>query len=133
MVSIWADHRGGPRCRNCVDPAERLRLRDKIRAMGRPIATHCYLCGKAVVDARDRGQRHIVCDEDCRRRVAVIVRRQDRIWSLETPPAAICAVCGRSLAGRRSDALYCSTRCRVSAHRYATWAAVPPGAVPRRD
>jgi endogenous inhibitor of DNA gyrase (YacG/DUF329 family) len=132
LVSIWPSHDGGPCCRLCVGPAERLRLRDKIAAIGRPIAARCYLCGKTVVDARDRGQRRIVCDQDCRRRVTVIDRRNDRIWALETPPAAVCAVCGRSLGPRRrSDARYCSTRCRVSAHRYATWAAAlddSPGA-----
>ncbi|MFD4957384.1 hypothetical protein [Microbacterium sp. NPDC058389] len=32
-------------------------------------------------------------------------------------PERFCAYCGESLNGYRSDAVYCSTRCRMAAHR----------------
>lgn len=34
-----------------------------------------------------------------------------------TPPAIGCRRCGASLAGKRSDARYCSAACRVGSHR----------------
>lgn len=46
-------------------------------------------------------------------------------------PARECAKCGQEFTPRRSDARFCSSRCRVAAHRAAKVIASPDGQVPR--
>jgi hypothetical protein len=70
-----------------------------------------------VVDLRERGQRVIACSAGCRRRYYNDLRRMERRARLPTLPPLNCVECGADLIVLRSDIRYCSTRCRVRAHR----------------
>jgi hypothetical protein len=63
--------------------------------------------------AASRPRRVMLCD-DC--------QRLERNWKNAerrrlSPESRTCAQCGETFAPKRSDARFCSTRCRVAAHR----------------
>ena len=119
----WVDHRGKPVCMSCGDREIRDELLQQLfRRAGlgkRPsTASHCDGdCGRVVLDQRNRGQEMQVCSAQCRRKVLNERRRMDRRARLETPPSERCAECDAVLQSTRSDKKYCSTSCRVRAHR----------------
>ena len=106
----WLDHRGGPTCARCISKKHRDEL-------GRGVACEGG-CGRRVVDLRQRGQESMTCSDACRRLASNRRRNRRRAqgaWGQ-------CASCGTPffLLIKRTDALYCSTRCRVRAHRDRT-------------
>lgn len=116
-LAVWTEHSGGPRCEECVGAYERLDLRETLKRLNRPNWVPCAVCGRKVVDVRRRGQKHFVCSPSCRRRLPAKLRRDARASRRERPAAKACLACDEPLLGRRPDALYCSTACRVWAHR----------------
>jgi predicted nucleic acid-binding Zn ribbon protein len=58
-----------------------------------------------------------VCSDECRRRYVNDLRRIERRAKLDALPPVNCVECGAKLRVTRSDVRYCSTRCRVHAHR----------------
>lgn len=80
----------------------------------------CHGCGcdlgepaPFTVMASNRLERNACCSERCRQRVYKRVQRGGPDW-----PYRKCRSCGCSIPGTvRSDARYCSGRCRAAAHR----------------
>ncbi len=128
LIVVWLRHRGGALCAFCADE-----LLDHLYEYGqREFDKHGHRhgelldererrcageCGRIVVDLRKRGQRVIACSTQCRRRYYNDFRRMDRRAKLPTLPPLHCAECGGELVVSRSDIRYCSTHCRVGAHR----------------
>ena len=117
-LAVWTEHSGGPRCSECVGVYERLDLRQALKRLGRPSWAPCAVCGRKVVDVRRRGQKRFACSPSCRRRLPAKLRRDARAQRRDPAPARVCRACEEPLTGRRLDARYCSTACRVWAHRY---------------
>jgi hypothetical protein len=134
---VWLHHTGGPRCLACADrePTTRERIRVYVKTMEtKRLSLSCDGgCGLFVLDLRNRGQTVLACSDRCRRLVFAAYRRQARrrarMWpryEQRLPSFARCAECATELAYFRQDARYCSTRCRVRAHRRRDAAAVEP-------
>jgi hypothetical protein len=112
----WVTHRGAAWCELCVDDDVYTEL-ERLYNLG-PEAPWCVgRCGRVVLDLRNRGQRLRACSAVCRRRPRNVERQFDRRLKLEVLPLIRCAECGADLYGGRSDMRYCSSRCRVRAHR----------------
>jgi hypothetical protein len=110
------EHRGGALCAYCMDD-ETFALIDQAFERN-PWAYRCQGdCGRLVLDLRNRGQSFLACSERCRRRVFDDYRRMERRAKLPALPPIHCADCGADLHVTRSDMRFCSTRCRVRAHR----------------
>ena len=54
--------------------------------------------------------------EDLRKGEAMTRKLRERLEALRNKSARKCPSCGRSVVGR-SDAIYCTTPCRIKAHR----------------
>ncbi len=54
--------------------------------------------------------------EGLRKGEAMTRKLRERLESLQSPVSRVCPQCGRPVVGR-SDAVYCTTHCRVRAHR----------------
>ena len=83
----------------------------------------CYGCTAplttAVLTVHDyHGDFFPVCSERCRQRVAKRAQRGQGVGLMWTGYAE-CEHCGESTAHMRLGAKFCSTRCRVAAHRAA--------------
>jgi hypothetical protein len=94
-----------------VDPetGERLGTQRKL------VFSYCPTCSrKVVIDEtkreRERRRQHIFCSEVCYQKHRNLMRRHE-------PHELECQVCGESFTAKRSDARYCSARCRMRAHR----------------
>lgn len=122
----WLGHRGGPLCERCVDyrvGAGLVRLRER----GGP---RCQACGRFVLDLRKRGQVVLACSFECRREILNDLRRMERRAMRPTLPPIRCVECDADLHVTRSDIRYCSTLCRVRAHRRRTKERSAAGRVP---
>jgi hypothetical protein len=58
-----------------------------------------------------------MCSPECRREAERrrSAARREQVWVPPSP--VVCERCGEKFEARRSDARFCSTRCRVAAHR----------------
>jgi hypothetical protein len=106
---VWPTHRGGPICEFCMD--EQL-----LQALSKCTVACAGGCGRTVLDLRNRGQKNIACSDRCRRSARNADRRMERRAELPVP-SLYCVECGEQLVLTRSDVRYCSSRCRVRAHR----------------
>jgi predicted nucleic acid-binding Zn ribbon protein len=97
--------------------AEISELQARLQAAGYEPREKCP-CGREVIDPRRRGQRYVFCSFACRRSWNSQLRRLRRAEQKGIELERTCDVCGDSIGGLRSDARFCSTRCRVTAHRY---------------
>ena len=71
----------------------------------------CENCSRPVTNPDDSVHRkHTSCCWDCSQKIYSRGRRK-------TPELADCGQCGESFQVTRSDAVYCSNRCRQKAHR----------------
>jgi hypothetical protein len=142
LVSLWPTHRGGPICPRCVDDDDMLKLVDRLEHPAwfaqpstlrrlhelaqafpaNPEGLRCAAsgCNRLVLDFRNRGQWFLACSEACRRAVHTELRRVERRAQRRPPPARRCEQCVGELGASRSDARFCSVRCRVAAHRART-------------
>jgi hypothetical protein len=114
-----------PLCEHCgpaaVEDAHRWRGGyGKPRRLAARRPRPCEGCGRLVVDTEWRQRTITVCSERCRRDARSVERRG-------AGHAKACARCGQSFPAVRSDARFCSTRCRVAAHR-AELGELGPGA-----
>jgi hypothetical protein len=77
----------------------------------------CRVCGEIFMAMR-AGYTSVTCTEKCAR----IWRRQTHVQSQQprshvSHDVRLCPQCHESFTPRRSDAVYCSGRCRVAHHR----------------
>lgn len=79
----------------------------------------CEVCGEPFVERTSPGKPIYVCSRLCRRKRhnAVSAAAERAKYQPKTPAPVACALCGTLHTPKRSDALYCSVRCRVAAHR----------------
>lgn len=103
------------RCASSGHPAFDARTPDALSrpAVMRPptaaaYVTECESCGVPLLMDRDGRRQHDVCSNACR----IALYRQPS----EPREARPCERCGEPMTGR-ADRRYCSTRCRVAAHR----------------
>jgi hypothetical protein len=114
-IAVWVFHDGGPLCERCLPDElydEVLQMYDSLEL---PLCDG--LCGRYVLDVRDRGQTRVVCSASCRRRAVNDHRRMERRAKRSVLPPIRCVECGVDLYVTRSDMRYCSGGCRVRAHR----------------
>jgi hypothetical protein len=82
-------------------------------------AKPCSHCGRPVfVDRYRRGLRYFVCGDECR--VAIYNANARKSAKQKAPrivPQKRCAKCDELFTPSRSDAEYCSSKCRQSAYR----------------
>lgn len=77
----------------------------------------CLGCGERFF-RRNPGQHSTgYCSEACRRAVLAQRQRTRRATERVPPPPRPCDHCGVAFEPARSDARFCSSRCRVAAHR----------------
>src|SRR3954469_8716466 len=80
----------------------------------------CLACGKPFHAEGPGCGQVVTCAEECRRIRRLALRRELR---RRRPPPRVtyedraCKACGESFTPRRSDAVFCSVRCRVAHHR----------------
>lgn len=82
----------------------------------------CMVCGTEFL-ANDR--RHPwggglvagLCGDECRKARNALKQRGRRADAAARRQSVACAGCGQAFKPSRSDARFCSTRCRVAAHR----------------
>lgn len=111
----------------CCRPAETAWLWDRALADYRQISAYelspapCEACGRPVYvrvtdpDVYGRSSRYrVTCCERCRLRALAVRRRTGRAALRD---GQICDVCGDDFDPPRSDARYCSNRCRQKAYR----------------
>lgn len=118
----WRRTRYGIFCRDCAT-AEPQQIPDA--ALARPATRefltgaesleHCESCGAALLLVKVARRKHVYCSPACR---AQIYRDAAQVEQVERP----CEQCGAPMTGR-SDRRFCSSRCRVAAHREAADAA----------
>jgi uncharacterized OB-fold protein len=72
----------------------------------------CDVCGEVFVPPYGPRRRRF-CSDECRR----AHDRQRKAWTPVVHVEQSCAQCGELFVPARSDARYCSGRCRVAAHR----------------
>jgi hypothetical protein len=108
-------HNGGSLCERCLHDE----LHDEVMKLyeRRELSLCEGLCGRWVLDLRDRGQTTLVCSASCRRRALNELRRMERRAKRPMLPPIQCVECDTDLHVARSDMKYCSSRCRVRAHR----------------
>lgn len=114
-IAVWLFHNGGPLCEHCLHDE----LYDEVVQLyeRRALPTCVGLCGRWVLDMRDRRQNTVVCSASCRRRALNDLRRIERRAKRRMLPPLQCIECRTDLYLARSDVRYCSSRCRVRAHR----------------
>jgi hypothetical protein len=101
---IWLAHHGGPVCPQCASRHVARRWAEE----GGPCDGEC---GRTVLDLRNRHTSVLACSTRCRRRV-----HNSRRGPLR--PVRRCGWCWNPIGDlRRSDAIFCSTACRVASFR----------------
>ena len=71
------------------------------------LETPCAGCHRLVIHAKPKG-KHVTCSDRCK----------SRVYHGRPLPAPIpCATCGSEFTPIRSDARYCSPKCRQAAYR----------------
>jgi endogenous inhibitor of DNA gyrase (YacG/DUF329 family) len=114
-IAVWPFHDGGPVCERCLYEKS---WTEAIKMYRNGELDQCEaLCGRYVLDLRVRGQARLVCSSECRRRMDAETKRMERRAARRELPLIACSECGADLEATRSDARYCSARCRVRAHR----------------
>jgi hypothetical protein len=98
------------------DPSGRLRELPRLREY--PCEDCCdtiplYYCDVCKAEYDNRGQRDF--ERRTTKQRAKYARRRDRV--LACRPPTICSVCLKEFRTKRSDARFCSDRCRQQAHR----------------
>ena len=77
---------------------------------------HCPGCGVAIGDETGRSKvGAIYCSDACRKATRAKAKREAYRPAANQPKT--CACCGAEFKPARSDARFCSVRCRVAAHR----------------
>jgi hypothetical protein len=114
-VVAWVTHRGGPLCAMCVDDNVYAEL-ERLWALEWRAPRCEGGCGRVVLDLRHRGQSALACSSVWRRVYYNEIRRMERRAQRSVAPIK-CLECDADLRVSRSDVRYCSTRCRVRAHR----------------
>jgi predicted nucleic acid-binding Zn ribbon protein len=76
-----------------------------------PPNNHCEQCGEPVYVERGPILKRIFCGEPCRNAFYNARRQRKASESL------VCVQCGETFAAKRSDARYCSAKCRQQARR----------------
>lgn len=84
----------------------------------------CAVCNRPrfwrdFIDWMDTVPKYLAlyCSPECRRVLRAEHARARRAEAAAARPARDCDRCGQSYIPTRTDARYCSTRCRVAAHR----------------
>ena len=76
----------------------------------------CETCGRRVYEVRWHGwASHTACSEQCRRRIQTDQRRRERESERAKMP---CMKCGTDFTAGRSDAMFCSNKCKQADYRY---------------
>lgn len=76
--------------------------------------SYCAVCGEAMVHAHALQK---VCSERCKRARRASQVRQTRPSRAKEQQPTTCATCGDEFTPKRKTARFCSTKCRVAAHR----------------
>jgi hypothetical protein len=76
----------------------------------------CEHCGRPVIADMRRRPEHVACSRYCRQRIhGALLNARMRQPREETS----CRICGDPIDSTRSDAFYCSPKCKQKAYRHA--------------